>query len=268
MKSIGDEPFQIWKKFDEIIVAVDEKRVHGINMLLKEQTPPEIVILDDAFQHRYVKAGLNILLIDSNRPIWNDRVMPFGRLRESAKAIDRADIIIITKCDRRADAAWQNSIKEKLNVKKDIPIFFSTMKYGTPYPIFNEYHKEAIEINNCDILLVTGIANPTPLKKELESRGANVTLMSFTDHHDFSDDELADIEKRFLKTDSTNKVIITTEKDAARLNGKAFVPVTVRQNIYAMPIEVDFLNKETNMFNQIISDYVRKDSKNSRISKG
>lgn len=266
MKEIGDEPFQIWKKFSDIIVAVDEKRVHGIGQLLKEKPTPDIIILDDAFQHRHVKAGLNILLIDSNRPIWSDRVMPFGRLRESASAINRADIIIITKCDRQADAAWQNSIKAKLNNKKEVPVFFSTMKYGVPYPIFNEHRKKSIEFNGCHTLLMTGIANPTPLKKELEKRGAKVTLISFADHHDFSVDELNGIEKKFLNTSDTAKAIITTEKDAARLIGNPSVPTVIKQNIYAIPIEVDFLNEETNMFNQIISDYVRKNSGNSRIS--
>lgn len=258
METIGDEPYQIKNKFKNITVAVDEKRVHGINQLLKENNRPDVILLDDAFQHRYVKAGMNILLIDINRPIWKDRVLPFGRLREAMSGYKRANIIIFTKCKADITAKEQTYYKGVFDISKKTPIFFSTMKYGAPYPLFGNITREKISFHNHSILLLTGIANPIPLKEELEERGADVTLMQYADHHNFSAGELNDVVDKFNNINSSNKIIITTEKDAARLTAQKELPVVIKKHIYVLPIEVDFLNKERDMFNQIISDYVRK----------
>lgn len=259
METIGDEPYQIKNKFRDITIAVDEKRVHGIEQLLNEDNAPDIILLDDAFQHRYVKAGLNILLIDSNRPIWKDRVLPFGRLRESMTRVKRADIIIFTKCNADMNAEQMEHFKRMSGMKERIPIFFSTMKYGNPYPLLTNAVKEDLRFKDTEVLLLTGIANPKPLKKELEKRGANVKLLQYADHHNFSTEELNDIANKFNNTKSKNKIIITTEKDATRLTAQKALPLVIKEHTYILPIEVDFLNEEKNMFNQIISDYVRKD---------
>lgn len=261
MPTLGDEPFQIKNKYPDIDVAVCEKRVTGIERLLADVKDIEVILLDDAYQHRHVKAGLNILLIDSNRPIWQDCVLPFGRMRESIGGIARADIVIMTKCKELTpeQAEWcRNYIKGM----KDIPVFFSAMRYGKHYPLFRET-AQLDEISQCDeILLVTGIANPTPLKEEIERRGARVELMQFGDHHNFTADELKGIAARFKEMKGTRKAIITTEKDATRLQERDELPIIAKENIYVLPIKVEILEGKEKMFNQIIEDYVTENSRN------
>ena len=161
MSIIGDEPFQIKSKFKhDINVAVCEKRVIGIEKLTKDAEETEVILLDDAFQHRHVKAGLNILLIDSSHPIWQDCILPFGRMRESENGIRRADIAIITKCKNLTDEE-KNFCRNHIKKIKDIPVFFSRMRYGELYPLFGCYKKEISQ--ETDVLLVTGIARPEPL---------------------------------------------------------------------------------------------------------
>ena len=260
MEQIGDEPFQIKNKFRNIDVAVCERRVDGIERLRAVNDGLQVILLDDAYQHRYVRAGLNILLIDSNRPVWNDNVMPFGRLRESINGIKRADIAIVTKCNGLTDeqkAECRRYIKEK----KDIPVYFSAVRYGKPYPLFKVAETSTGTDIHCHILLVTGIAKPQPLKAELERLGAKVELMRYADHHNFSTAEFNDIAERFSK--GGYAMILTTEKDATRILQREGVPQTIRDNIYALPIEVEFLNGEGKMFNDNIYDYVTENSRNS-----
>ena len=260
MEQIGDEPQQIKEKFKGIDVAVCEKRVKGIAQLTADNGNLQVILLDDAFQHRHVKAGLNILLIDSNRPVWNDNVMPLGRLRESIGGIRRADIVVMTKCQGVTDEQkreWRRYIREW----KDVPVFFSTVCYGTPYPLFGNASKSAAIAPECRVLLVTGIAKPQPIKKELEGRGAKVELMQYADHHNFTADELDDIARRFKESGCS--VIVTTEKDAARIKDRRELPQAIRENIYALPIEVKFLDNEAEKFNENIYNYVTENSRNS-----
>ena len=260
MEQIGDEPFQIKEKFADIDVAVCEKRVEGIERLTTGEHRPQVILLDDAFQHRYVKAGLNILLIDSNRPVWRDCVMPFGRLRESIAGIRRADIAVITKCNGLTDeqkANYNRYIKEI----KDIPVYFSSVRYGKLSPLFATAPTEMEITNGSRVLLVTGIARPQPLKAELERQGAKVELMQYGDHHNFTTAELEDIAGRF--SSNGNTMIITTEKDATRLRYRSDLPQIVRDNIYALPIEVEFQDNNGRMFNKNIYDYGTENSGNS-----
>ncbi len=268
--TIGDEPYQIKKKFPDITVAVCEQRAIGIERITAEKKTTDVILLDDAFQHRHVKAGLNILLTDYNRPIWNDALMPFGRLRESIAGIERADVIIVTKCPEDLSNEEQSELKRHLATSKNTKIFFSTMQYGTAYPLFGNKNKEQQStIDECNILLVTGIAKPEPLKAKLSECGTDVMLMQYADHHSFSEKDLENIATTFdnLLT-GEKKMIITTEKDAARFIGYKNLPKSIKENTYVIPIRVAFLNNEENMFNQIIFDYVTKNSRNSRISKG
>lgn len=262
MQMLGDEPFQIKNKFPGISVAVCEKRAVGIQRLMAEEKGIEVILLDDAYQHRHVKAGLNILLIDSNRPIWQDCVLPFGRMRESLSGIRRADIAVITKC-RDITPEQKNWCREYIKKKKDIPVFFSDMKYGSLYPIFEEA-EPPVEIAAYDeILLVTGIAKPAPLREEIERRGARVRMMQFKDHHNFTTADFESMAARFKEIGSSKKAIITTEKDATRLLQRDDLPPSIRKNIYALPIKVEILGGEEKMFNQIIEDYVTENSRNS-----
>lgn len=261
MAQIGDEPFQIKHKFPEIDVAVCEKRAEGVRMLLEEVPGLQAILLDDAYQHRYVKASLNILLIDCNRPVWLDCILPFGRLRESLAGIGRADVVIMTKCsgiDRRTIEWCRRYIKERC----DAPVFFSTMKYGNIYPLFDR-EREIPEIEDgCEVLLVTGIAKPAPLKKEIESRGARTVLLKFADHHNFTNGDIEKIAERYESLNGSNRMILTTEKDATRLLQRDDLPQSVKENIYAMPIEVEFLDNEEEKFNQIIENHVTENSRN------
>ena len=260
MEQIGDEPFQIKEKFNDIDVAVCEKRVNGIEELLVGNDRLQAILLDDAFQHRYVKAGLYVLLIDSNRPVWSDNVMPFGRLRESIAAVRRADIVIFTKCkgiSNEQKAKYRSFIKGA----NDVPVYFTTVRYGKTYPLSGITDCD-VGINGEDrILLVTGIANPLPLKKELEERGARVELMQYPDHHNFTKTDFNDIAKRFRNGGHTK--IVTTEKDATRIKQHVGALQSIKDNIFVIPIKIEFLDKEEKLFNQNIYNYVTENSRNS-----
>ena len=260
MEQIGDEPFQIKEKFKEVDVAVCEKRVKGIEQITNSNKALQTILLDDAFQHRYIKAGLNILLIDSNRPIWHDYVLPFGRLREDIAGIERADIAILTKCKDITDEQ-KEICRRYIRKRKDIPVYFSTVCYGEPYPLFGNTAQNGKIEKGSRVLLVTGIANPQPLKTEIEERGAVVEIMQYGDHHNFSDADLKNIAERFSRGEFT--IIVTTEKDATRIKHHKELQQVIRDNIYALPIEVIFLDKDEEMFNNNIYDYVTKNSRNS-----
>ena len=258
MEQIGDEPFQIKEKFSDIDVAVCEKRTEGIDRLVTENKALQAVLLDDAFQHRHVKAGLNILLIDSNRPVWRDNVMPFGRLRESIGGISRADIVIFTKC-KGVTAEQKGAYRSYIKEIKDIPVYFTTIRYGKPYPLFNSANTAMPQESR--VLLVTGIANPQPLKAEIEERGAKVELMQYGDHHNFTDADFDDIVKQFRNGGYT--MIVTTEKDATRMKPHEETLRSIRDSIYVMPIEVEFLDGEEKLFNDNIYNYVTENSRDS-----
>lgn len=259
MQQIGDEPLQIKNKFKEIDVAVCEKRVNGIEQLTKENRQLQVILLDDAFQHRHAKAGLYILLIDSNRPVWDDCVMPFGRLRERISGIRRADIVVMTKC-REMTAEQMTACREFIGRYRNIPVYFSAIKYGNLYHL-HEAAKRAEITAGSRVLLVTGIAKPQPLKAEIESRGACVTLMQYGDHHNFSSAEFDEIARQFKE--GGHDMIVTTEKDASRLLGRKDLPQAMHENTYVMPIEMEILNGEGKLFNQNIYNYVTENSRNS-----
>lgn len=258
MEQIGDEPFQIKQKFPHIDVAVCEKRVEGIGKLMRGNKALQAVLLDDAFQHRYIKAGLNILLIDSNRPVWRDCVMPFGRLRESIHGIARADIVIFTKC-KGLTPEQKSAYRRYIKRIKDVPVYFTAIRYGEPTPLYGS--TGATITDGCRVLLVTGIANPLPLKAEIEARGAMVELMQYGDHHNFSTADFEEMATRFAKSGST--MIVTTEKDATRMAQRSDLPQAVRDNINVLPIEVEFLDGEYKFFNNNIYNYVTEDSRDS-----
>ena len=259
MEQIGDEPFQMKEKFKEIDVAVCEKRAKGIESLVAGNGALQVILLDDAFQHRYVKAGLNILLIDSNRPVWKDNVMPFGRLRENPSGIKRADIVIFTKC-KGMTGEQKEECRRYIKEIKEVPVYFSTIRYGQPYHLFGNKPADIGIGKESSVLLVTGIANPLPLKAEIERVGARTELMQYGDHHNFSTAELEDIARHF--SDNGHTMIVTTEKDATRMKQRKDLPQIVRDNIYALPIEVSFMDKEEKLFNDNIYDYVTENSRN------
>ena len=209
---IGDEPCQFYNKFSEIIVAVDEKRVRGIEKLIGNIPGLEVVLLDDAFQHRKVKAGLSILLTDYYFLYTDDHLLPTGTLRELKSGADRADIIVVTKTPVVLSPITKKSIIDKLKTKPYQSVFFSQIKYGTLLPV----GEDIMDITNHDkkfytILLITGIANPYPLEEYLRRFCVELILKKYKDHHEYTNDDLEDIKETYKYILGKNKIIVTTE---------------------------------------------------------
>ena len=234
MTDIGDEPFQMKQKFPKIHMAVDKNRCHGIEQLMKSnlRPPTAVVILDDAFQHRYVKAGLNILLMDYHRLVYFDKLLPAGRLREPQSGIRRADIVIITKCPHYVTPMERRGIERTLALQNWQDLFFTTYRYP-----------DTLEGLGDNPLLVTGIASPQQMVYDLQKLLPKFDVMSFPDHHNFTH---RDIEK--IRQQAAGRAIITTEKDATRMHG---IP-----NLHVIPIQVEFLDGRQADFDALIRNYV------------
>ena len=267
---IGDEPFQMKQKFPNIHMAVDADRCHGIEQLCKESiaSGTEVILLDDAFQHRYVKAGMNILLVDYNRLITEDTLLPAGRMREQESGKYRAQIVIITKCPQDLKPMEYRVLTKQMNLYAFQQLYFTTLSYGKLRPLFNggkEYPVKSIH-PNVQILLVTGIATPQKLEEDLASGIKNhIHTLAFSDHHDFTEEDMLNIEREFNRLPEGKRMIITTEKDAVRMVTHPSLPETIKPYIYVLPVEVAFLQDQQDSFNQNILDYVRKNSRNSRL---
>ncbi|HKX85285.1 MAG TPA: tetraacyldisaccharide 4'-kinase [Flavobacterium sp.] len=241
---IGDEPYQFFQKFPEIQVAVDANRKNGIETLLSQSKKPEIILLDDAFQHRKVKAGFYIMLTSYDDLFYNDFMLPTGNLRESRTGINRANCIIVTKCPKDISEEAQQKIKTKIvtYLKEDIPIFFSYIEYDNH--LYSE--KKQIELDNFEIvdkIVVAGIAKPEPFFAYLQA--AKKSTMVFPDHHNFTEKDIQAI----LETANRRK-IVTTEKDFVRLKGK--LP---NDQLYYLPIKSSFVTS-SNEFDKKILEYV------------
>ncbi|WP_455586500.1 tetraacyldisaccharide 4'-kinase [Bacteroides sp.] len=271
-RSIGDEPYQIKSKFPDIRMAVDEDRCHGIEQLCALDNPPvEVILLDDAYQHRYVKAGLNILLTDYHRLFCDDALLPAGLLREPAHGKSRAQIVIVTKCPPDIKPIDFNIITKSLNLFPYQMLFFSSFRYGNLQPIFPDIAGKT-ERRLCSllpdeqVLLLTGIASPDTIVQELERYTPHIDLLSFDDHHNFSARDMQLIKERFNKLKGEQRLIITTEKDATRLVHHPALDKELKKHIYVLPIEVEILQNQQDIFNQHIIRYVRENTRNSSIS--
>lgn len=255
---IGDEPYQMYRKFAGIRVAVDEDRRHGIARLLAdEKFRPDVILLDDAYQHRYVKAGLNLLLTDYHRLFCDDALLPAGRLREPVSGKDRAHVVVVTKCPPDLLPIQYTILRKKLALKPYQRLFFSTLCYGVLRPLFPDAGQpEVSSLSGRSVLLLTGIASPQPVQAELERQGARVHLKAFPDHHAFSGRELTELACQFGQMPA-DAVLVTTEKDATRLVHRKDLPDSLRQRIYVLPVEVHILQERQSKFNQVITDYVR-----------
>ncbi len=260
-ETIGDEPFQIYRK-SKVMVAVCEKRVDGINSLLKKKKKPDLILLDDAFQHRYVKPGFNIVLIDYNKPIFEDFYFPVGYLRDSKKQLKRADIIIVSKTPETFEINEKKKWRKKLNLNKSQKLFFSSIEYDVPCPVFSKSDKfftlANLYENNASILLVTGIANPKPLENYLTNNNLKFKSIHFPDHHEFTENDMNTLKEAFNTIPGRKKIILTTEKDAVRLKHSAFFPRSLRDKIFYLPIRVKILNDINNKFDNTIIKYATK----------
>jgi len=246
---VGDEPLQFFQKFPEVAVAVDANRVNGIQQL-QRKVNPEVILLDDAYQHRKVEAGFYVLLTKYDDLFINDLVLPTGNLRESRRGAKRADIIVVTKCPANLSSEEQNRIKSELQSFSDQPVFFSTIAYYKTTKGSNEISLD--DLKNYEVCLVTGIANPKPLLQFLTENNVQVQHERFPDHHEFSSNNIQQIQHRFDQISSSNKLLITTEKDYMRLSNKI-------EELSYIEIESRFLNN-TDAFNQQILDYCNTES--------
>ena len=262
-QSIGDEPFQLFSKLPDVAVAVDEKRVRGIENLLKTKPDIQVIMLDDAFQHRHVRPGLSILLTDYANLYTDDFMLPYGTLREYRKNSKRADMVVITKCPEETQPDECKSIAAKLALKPHQKLFFSTFKYGQIYPVLPEVIRKPMpEIRSeTAVLLFTGIVKPELMLNWLKKNTQKVKTRFYPDHHHFDKKDIAEIEKDFIDLQG-DKLILTTEKDAARLKSNPHLTDKMKKNLYALPLEVKILNNEQDRFIQKIQDYVRKNSGN------
>ena len=249
---IGDEPMQFHEKFPDITVAVGEERLVAIPQLLHDKPDTQVIILDDAFQHRAVRAGLNILLTEHKNLYTRDLMLPAGDLRDVRVSSKRADIIIITKCKPGLTEEEKRSITKEIHPLENQTVYFTEIVYGVPYHLFTR--KEMAITHDMDTLLICGIANPRPIKEFLTREVHTYDMMRFPDHHIFNSDDLEEIRKQFNKINSDQKIILTTEKDAVRL--QKFEAELTDFPIYVIPIEHAFLFGEGEKFNERITQFV------------
>ena len=270
-KKIGDEPYQIKNKFPDIIVAVDENRRHGIETLLAMKEKPDVILLDDAYQHRYVKPSFSVLLTNYNRTIYTDTLLPAGRLREPAHNSDRANIIIVTKCPEGLKPIDMRIITHDLNIYPYQTLLFTTTEYGDlvamfdRQDLFSSTEKPLASIMGKEVLLVAGIASPEQLVNEISKYTDSIKLMSFPDHHSFSAKDIKEIEDEFHKL-GDKAITILTEKDAARLTDGNKLSERLKASMYYLPVKISFVTKEEEeIFDKKILRHVFKSTRDGEI---
>ena len=270
MQRIGDEPYQMKQKFPKAYVAVDKKRTRGIDNLCNDEATGDVdvIVLDDAFQHRYVTPGINILLIDYHRLIIYDKLLPAGRLREPKDGKTRADIVIVTKCPRDLKPMEYRVLTRALNLYPYQDLFFTTLDYQPLHSIFRETRitKHLEDLDGTHVLLLTGIASPKQLMFDLKPHVKDITPLVFADHHLFSQKDVESINQVF-STMPEPKIIVTTEKDQTRLQCTEGLDEEVRNNMFALPVTVKFMLDREENFNEKIISYVQKNSRNSVLVK-
>jgi tetraacyldisaccharide 4'-kinase len=250
---IGDEPMQFYNKFPDVTVAVGEERVFAIPQILHDKPETQVIILDDSFQHRSVTAGLNILLTEYNNLYTRDWFLPTGDLRDQPKSAKRAEIIVVTKCPTDLSLAEKNRVTHEIKPGSRQHIFFTGITYGKPYQIINR--ALWVPSKSTEVLLVTGIANPAHLKKHLEESFNGYDEIAYGDHHIFTIDDLKYVLKKFHQMSSSDKIMLTTEKDAVRL--QKFAQQLSELPFYVIPIEPVFLFFEENQFTSLITTFIQ-----------
>lgn len=262
MEQIGDEPFQMKQKFPDVTVAVDKNRRRAIEHLSANDSV-DVILLDDAFQHRYVKPGLNILLVDYHRLIIYDQLLPAGRLREPLDGKNRADIVIITKCPKDLKPVEYRVITRAMNLYPFQYLYFSTLEYEPLQPVFGTATSRSLsmeQLKEQNVLLLTGIASPRQLTEELTPQVKSLTSLVFADHHNFSRKDIRQLNDVFDYMPMP-RMVITTEKDAARLTNCSGLSDEVRQALYKLPVRISFMLDQEDSFDQNILEYVQKNAR-------
>src|SRR5690554_1551470 len=269
VRDIGDEPLQIKKKFPSAMVVVDKNSVKAIKKILslKKEEQPDIILLDDGFQHRRVIPSLSILLVDSNRPVFEDKLLPAGLLREPLTGMLRASIVLVTKCPPDLQPIDLRIYSNGLDLFAFQSLYFTSFDYEEIKPLFPEINDDDVKLNNIlkkHTFLVTGIASPEPLAKKLEHKTYNLYTKYFPDHHNFTKNDIDSIVEMVDEIDDDNKIIITTEKDAMRFRALEYIPEEIKKILYYIPVRVTFLNNTDKFsFNKKIVEHVRNYKTNS-----
>ena len=270
MEQIGDEPYQMKQKFPDVTIAVDKKRTRGIELLTSEESDKanDVILLDDAFQHRYVKPGVNILLVDYHRLIIYDKLLPAGRLREPLKGKNRADIVIVTKCPKELKPMEFRVITRAMGLFPYQHLYFTTLEYEPLYPVFPNAGRAATpsQLSEQNVLLLTGIASPRQLTEDLSPKVKSLTALTFPDHHQFRHKDIRRLNETF-KAMPSPKCIVTTEKDATRLTTAEGLSDEVKRNLFALPVRINFMSDQEESFNQNIIGYITKNSRKSILGK-
>ncbi len=254
-RQVGDEPIQFKRKFPDIMVAVSEDRVFAIPKMLMIDDQLKVVVLDDAFQHRAISPGLNILLTEFSYPFFKDYLLPAGRLREHRSGVSRADMIIATKCPLKLSEDDRKTFLKQLKPTRNQSVFFSYFMYGTPYHLFDGNNRLSLD-KQTDVLLISAIARPEYLVDYLEIETKSVLNIEFEDHHLFTKPDMGRLQNTFSEMDGSNKIIITTEKDAVRLYLHQEFLLQYQLPIYVLPVEVVFHFNEDQKFKKTIEEFL------------
>lgn len=254
---IGDESYQMYHKFGhKVTVAVCENRPNGIREILRLDPKVNLIILDDAFQHRYVRPTLSIVVTEYNRPLYNDHLLPYGRLRESARGINRADIVVVSKCPDQMKDLDYSLVKKDLMLFPYQDVFFSRFAYQPLVPVFPEQTATVPSLEwmseTDSILAIAGIGNPRPFVRYLKSFLPKVRVNIFSDHHNFTRRDMDTLLMRYRTMKGNNRIIVTTEKDAVRLASNPAFPPELRAITYFLPVRVEFKPHGNDRFEDVI----------------
>jgi tetraacyldisaccharide 4'-kinase len=256
-ESMGDEPIQYFNKFQGILIAVAEQRKLGIEQIMKAAPETEIILLDDAFQHRWVKPGLSILLTDYHKPYYDDQLFPAGSLREHRSGANRADMIVVTKTPKVFSPITRRIMKDKLNPLPNQPVHYSFIKYGE-FRAFTPVVSSCVRPSFNTILLFAGVANPYPLEEHLRPYCEELECIYFGDHHEYTTADIARIKETFTNIVSRKKAIVTTEKDIMRLAKPELLAILNELPVFYKPLEIVFHEGSRAVFHKQILDYVAK----------
>lgn len=257
-KMLGDEPAMVAGKFPKVTVAVCEKRVEGVERLSEMDEPPQVIVLDDVFQHRHIKPSLNILLTEYGRPYYKDHILPMGDLRESRRAHRRADIIIVSKSPAKINPIERRNVTTQLKARRHQKVYFSYLRYGEIVPINGSKPIGLSDVKNA--LVVTGIANPAPMLRYLKQT-CKVQHLSFGDHHAFDKEDIEKICEAYESLPQAQRIVITTEKDAVRLMSEDCREKMKGIPLYSLPIEVAFHENKEESFEEAVRSRVKESTR-------